>query len=143
MYTINRHCKRRTIMITSEAVEAIVADFTQAIQEASVSYSESILNDEDMLSNFGLSPDELEDAQLPSKSTKTLTVFGKLKELQYIFENFKSDTRWREVSVDSHLSKQKEDLAKREDLEKHYWDASGKGRIEAHQTAIEIFSKQL
>lgn len=130
-------------MITPEAVEAIVADFKQVLQETSSAYSESVLNDEDMLSNFGLSPEELEDAQLPSKSTKTLTVFGKLKELQYIFENFKSDTRWREVSVETHLAKQKEDLEKREALEKHYFDPVGSGRIEAHKIAIEIFSKQV
>lgn len=131
-------------MISIQTADAVLADLQKITLETSRAYQESTLNDEEVLSAFGISPEDLADADLPSKSQKTALLGGKIREFNSVAGNFQHSVSRKSTSIEDQLAIQKEALERRQQLVKEgYEDAAMNGSIEAHLELISIFSKYL
>lgn len=129
-------------MIDPKTVEAILADLQEITEETSRAYRQATLNDEEVLSAFGLSPEDLADADLPSKSQQTAMLGGTIRELNSVSSEFRRSVSKRGASIEDYLTTQKEALERRQQLvNEGYKDAAMMGTMAAHLQLIAIFSK--
>lgn len=129
-------------MIDTKTAATVLADLQKVVAATSEAYRESTLNDEEMLSLFELSPEELAEADLPSKSRKTASLGGKIRELNTVTENFKRSVSRKSTVIEDQLDAQKVVLERRQQLVKAgHKDAAMLGTMEAHVELIAIFSK--
>lgn len=125
-------------LATSAMAKCITFDFAWALAMAKEEYDASVWQDGEMLEKFGITPDELEEADLPSRSKNTSRLKSKVETIQYLGKKFSSDAKDGDVFIEEEIATQEEHAQRQRALGSHF-----PGVIEAHEVAQEIFKRYL
>jgi hypothetical protein len=125
-------------LVTPKMAKHITFDFAWALTTTKEEYEASVWNDGTMLEKFGITPADLEEVDLPSRSKNTSRLKFKLDTIQYRGKKFSSDVAAGDVFLEDEIAVQTEYAERQRNLGSHF-----PGIIEGHEAVQEILRKYL
>lgn len=135
------HIDSKTTIITPAMAEKIQADLTMFIQAVNTQHLAAQAQDKLFLDAFGLSTEELKDADLPFRSKLTNRLKAELDVLTHSADKFASDMMEGEVYIEEQLEQNFAQLALQRKAEQ-VSPGSFTGSIAGHEFVLKAFANK-